>query len=157
MGCDGIDNDCNPASPDVRDGDGDTVSCAVDCDDSDPSVYPGAAEINDGIDNQCPGSVGYGLIDEISGDSGFHTPGGKLVYSWTPQSGATDYEVARANARDFTAGCQSIQTSSSQWNDLEVPSIGEVFYYVNRPVAPSTGSWGARSSGAQRTVSCSLP
>lgn len=35
-----------------------------DCDDTDNTVYPGAPEICDGQDNQCPGDGGYGQIDE---------------------------------------------------------------------------------------------
>ena len=154
QGCDGIDNDCNPATPDVRDADGDTVTCAVDCDDSDASVYPGAPEINDGKDNQCPGGSGYRLIDETSGDSGFHTPGVKSNYSWPAQSGATSYDVARANARDFSVGCQTTRTTGPQWVDAAIPSAGQSFFYLNRPATPFTGSWGARSSGVVRTGIC---
>ena len=36
-----------------------------DCNDNNRYIYPGAFEVcNDGIDNQCPGDVGYGTIDE---------------------------------------------------------------------------------------------
>ncbi|UCD83481.1 MAG: SUMF1/EgtB/PvdO family nonheme iron enzyme, partial [Deltaproteobacteria bacterium] len=34
----------------------------TDCDDGDESIYPGAPELCDGIDRQCPGDAGYGLI-----------------------------------------------------------------------------------------------
>ena len=55
---DGIDNDCNAATPDVFDNDGDSFNCVIDCDDDTASVNPGAAEIHcDGIDNDCnPGT-----------------------------------------------------------------------------------------------------
>ena len=128
VGCDGIDNDCTPATPDVLDADADTTTCTVDCDDSDPSVYPGALEINDGQDNQCPGGAGYGLIDETSGDSGFHTPGSQSEYSWPAQNGATGYEVARATSPDFGAGCQTVQTATAGWTDSEVPANGTVSF-----------------------------
>ncbi|MCK6530059.1 FG-GAP-like repeat-containing protein [Myxococcota bacterium] len=82
--CDGVDHDCDgeadePESRDARtwrrDGDGDgwgvagdaLVSCAApagfvepsgDCDDADPAVHPGAAEVvPDGVDQDCDGRV----------------------------------------------------------------------------------------------------
>ena len=83
--CDGIDNDCDgeiDEDGDIRwyaddDGDGygdeDTsvIACDApsgyiaddsDCDDSDSSIYPGATEVCDGIDNDCDGE-----IDEAGG------------------------------------------------------------------------------------------
>jgi len=53
---------------DPLDADGDTYYSEVcggdDCDDGNPNIYPDAAEICDGVDNQCPGDVGYGDVDE---------------------------------------------------------------------------------------------
>jgi hypothetical protein len=45
------------------DSDGFTADCG-DCDDGVDTVYPGAPEICDGLDNQCPGDPGFGEIDE---------------------------------------------------------------------------------------------
>ncbi len=55
---------CSTVPLDVdADGDGYTRRQG-DCNDNDRNVYPGAPEICDGIDNQCPGDSGYGLVDE---------------------------------------------------------------------------------------------
>ncbi len=63
--CDGIDDDCNGAidddaaceSTDDGDGDGFTPSQG-DCNDADPAINPDASEdLDDGIDNNCDGSV----------------------------------------------------------------------------------------------------
>ena len=57
--------------PSDADGDGygdpASVSCThpeLDCDDNHATVYPGAPELCDGLDNQCAGDAGYGSIDE---------------------------------------------------------------------------------------------
>ncbi len=51
---DAIDNDCDPATPDIFDADGDGSSCDVDCDDANPAIFPGTNEIcNDALDNDC--------------------------------------------------------------------------------------------------------
>ncbi|HUT52341.1 MAG TPA: hypothetical protein VM658_03020, partial [bacterium] len=52
---------CNP------DSDGDGSGDADDCQPLNPVVYPGAPELCDSIDNQCPGDPGYGEIDEGCG------------------------------------------------------------------------------------------
>jgi len=64
------DSEClNAAACACLDGDGDgfgtnsALSCpnlGFDCDDTNSDVYPNAPEICDGIENQCPGNIGYG-------------------------------------------------------------------------------------------------
>ncbi len=70
--CDGIDNDCDAQCDEGHDGDGDTyTACATkivdggaacvgvdtaDCDDLDADAHPGAAEVCDGVDNDCSGT-----------------------------------------------------------------------------------------------------
>jgi hypothetical protein len=51
--CDGfLDENCTPCEPVDRDGDGQT-ECEGDCDNLEPSVFTGAPEICDGLDNDC--------------------------------------------------------------------------------------------------------
>ena len=52
-------------TPTDRDGDSDGVtSCGGDCDDTNGSVFPGADELCDGVDNNCDGAIDEGVISE---------------------------------------------------------------------------------------------
>ncbi len=66
--CNGIDDDCDPATIDNPDIDGDGYhACTQDCDDLDPAVNPGANEIpGDGIDNDCDGTEA--CFEDLDGD-----------------------------------------------------------------------------------------
>ncbi|NCG19608.1 MAG: hypothetical protein GWP91_11430 [Rhodobacterales bacterium] len=55
--CDGVDNDCDIASPDALDQDGDGSDQCFDCDDNDPDAFPANTEVCDGIDNDCRNGV----------------------------------------------------------------------------------------------------
>ncbi len=136
-----------------NDGDG-YAECRGDCDDARSGTYPNAPETNDGLDNQCPGNSGYGVIDETSGDSGFHNKADRTEYSWPAQSGATKYQVVRSESPRFTSGCTKWDVTATKLNDTVKPAAGKVFFYLNRPTLPRVGSWGQNSAGQERTGIC---
>jgi hypothetical protein len=157
--------DCVDPCPDDPDVDGDGFSrfggCPAghpaDCDDANSATFPGAAERNDGLDNQCPGDPGHGVIDETSGNSGFHDPDDESRYSWPPQAGAESYEVARASSPDFFTECTVFAASADTFVvDITEPPPGVAFFYMNHAVTPHVGSWGQRSNGQERVVPCDI-
>ncbi len=64
--CNGVDDDCDPATDENADLDGDGYSiCDDDCDDEDPDVNPGADEIcNGGVDDDCDPTT----VEDADGD-----------------------------------------------------------------------------------------
>ena len=45
VGCNGIDDDCSPSTPDSGDSDADGVNSCTDCDDHNPAIFPGHPEV----------------------------------------------------------------------------------------------------------------
>ncbi len=71
--CDGLDNDCDPASQEVVDNDGDgSPSCPdEDCDDNDPSRAPGFPEECNGVDDDCDDRTDLDGTDTDSDGDGY--------------------------------------------------------------------------------------
>ncbi len=150
-----VDNCPLAYNPNQWDLDGDTAGDACDCAHLDPSIYPGAVEINDAKDNQCPGDLGYGVVDEVSGTATFCDPANKNKFCWPAQQGATQYRAARASKADFTQGCTGLAPTSQLFVvDAAAVPAGEIRFYLVRPRLPNPGSWGQNSAGQARTVPC---
>ncbi len=151
---DACDNCVDYANVSQEDLDSDGSGTPCDCDDSDGTKYPTAEELNDGIDNDCIGEIGFGLIDELEATTGFHDGADRDKFSWTSQAGATMYEVSRSGSSDFSGGCDLYTTSDTYLTDTDDPTAEAAFYYLVRAKTPFTGSWGADSEGVERSFSC---
>jgi hypothetical protein len=155
-GCDDCSAGYQDPAADGTDMDADGFCDVTDCDDGWAPTHPGAEEVNDGNDNNCPGDRGFGLIDELSGPLGFFTPHDKIELSWSVQPGAADYQIVRSDDRYFSL-CVVWQHADPFWHDYEEPTSGQVFHYLVRALVPNPGSWGADSMGLERTVPCAFP
>ncbi|HXV77572.1 MAG TPA: hypothetical protein VD788_14760, partial [Candidatus Polarisedimenticolaceae bacterium] len=139
-----------PDSFDAVDADHDGAGASCDCDDANGFVFPGATEVHDGADNDCPGVPGHGLVDEVSD----LVATGPDTFAWFAQPGALLYEIARAETPTFEPGCARFESMAPARTDADVPAAGSAYYYLVRASLPGTGSWGAGPSGAERTGVC---
>jgi hypothetical protein len=78
---DGIGDVCDAGTDSDGDGYVASASGGDDCDDSDPTVYPGATEVSDGKDNDCDGAVDEGPYTISFTMAGYDT--------WLPGDGNT--------------------------------------------------------------------
>lgn len=152
--CDDADNDCDGLSDDdptdgttyFPDEDGDGVggagepllACALpdgygedesDCDDADPSVYPGVAEVcGDGVDNDCDGGKGTcGVEGEITAAEADLTLLGQADSDYLGRSAASG-DVDGDGVADLLVGAPGVDSGSLR-------SVGAV-YLVSGPISP---------------------
>ncbi len=148
------------------DGDGDGWAVCVDCNDANAHVYPGAPEICDGIDNQCPGDPGYGVVDDVPAPTG--TPalsvtrsGATIHLSWTGVAGATGYDVVRGLsapvlvAGDFATAvdaCVANDLAATTTSDAALPPAGEIYWYAVRAMnCGGAATWDASPNDQVRS------
>ncbi len=94
--CSGLDEDCDPATPDAADVDDDGVSVCTDCDDDNPRISPIAPEVCNAADDDCDGEIDEGLTSTWYGDAdgdGYGDPAALLEVCDVPAG-------ASANADD---------------------------------------------------------
>ncbi|MCB9744970.1 MAG: hypothetical protein H6741_06765 [Alphaproteobacteria bacterium] len=83
--CNGLDDDCDSATSDTPDGDGDGYSVCEDCDDADAAVSPGASEATcNGVDDDCDSATsdtpdadgdGYSVCEDCDDGDAAVSPG----------------------------------------------------------------------------------
>ena len=112
VSCDGIDNDCNEATPDDPDNDGDGTGVCSDCDDNDPNRAPNLEEIcGDGHDSNCDG------LDCSDWSDDFES--GSLDAVWST-SGNQLWSVGATNVHEGSFAAMSGNINHNQTSSLEV-------------------------------------
>ena len=148
LACANLDGDCFH----------DPACGGADCDDLDPTIHPGAWEINESQENQCPGDYGFGAVDEVSGPTGFWNPTDPAEYSWPEQLFATRYLVVRSTDPTFASACHQFPaTGNIVVSDITTLRPGRPLFYLVRSLRPNPGSWGQRGDGVERVVNCPPP
>ncbi|WP_018614591.1 DUF4082 domain-containing protein [Segetibacter koreensis] len=138
--CDGrIDEGCTTTTTYYRDADGDLygnasvtttgttppvgyVSNNTDCNDNDASIYPGAAEVCDGKDNNCNGAVDEGC--NVSTDG----PGGPVLIISTSSNPFSRYftEILKAQGLNEFIAKDISQVTATDLNNYDVVILGEM-------------------------------
>ena len=152
------DSDENPYTFDIQgtgvynDIDGDGFSTAVDCNDNNNAIFPGAAEVYDGVDNNCALGIDEGFAVEInltgngqnisdgasSPTTSNHTDFGSqnvslgtVIRTFTIQnSGNAPLELNASNPRVILSGHTSDFTVSSQPSSATVAAAGSTTFQI---------------------------
>ncbi len=140
----------NPAGLCCTDDDGDGVStCAGDCDDADPDVFPGNPEIQDQADNDCDGladedfvTEGSVVISEFMDDPGLafdavgewielanNTPFTLNLRNWELSDNGTDYVVIDEDVILLPASVVVLAASDDPLFNGNLPQVDWVYAY----------------------------
>ncbi|MCK6529837.1 choice-of-anchor D domain-containing protein [Myxococcota bacterium] len=117
----GADADCDGVIDSGVDGDGDGWAVdAGDCDDADPSARPGGIEVEDGVDNDCDGSVDEGTPGFDDDGDGFSESDGDCNDSLPDMSpGGAELPDGRDNDCDGTVdeGTSAYDDDGDGWTE----------------------------------------
>jgi hypothetical protein len=107
---DGIPDGCD----EIADEDGDGYMSDVDCDDNNPAIHPGAAEICDEIDNNCDDQIDEDAVDatvwyaDIDFD-GFGDPAASITACYAPPGYVNSSEDCDDNDPEIFPGAPEIE------------------------------------------------
>lgn len=134
--------------------------CGGDCDDINPTTHPGAAEVCDGLDNDCDA-----IVDNVQVPAGIpfltiESSGNDSRLSWSPLGQATGYDVVRGdlsmligNEGDFapaTQACLADDLGGTFLSVTDSPPTDGGFWYLVRPV--NCAGHGSYDSGGPAQV-----
>src|SRR5262249_5623766 len=143
------------------DNDGDGFSeCAGDCNDANAAIHPGAAEVCDGVDNDCDG-----IVDGQAAAPG-QVPGLRLTvppYMVQWDASAPAYDLLRGVLSQLPVGhgpsetCLAPGTTATSVPDATLPALGTgLWYAVRGRNACGAGSYGVQSNGSPE-ISATCP